>query len=196
MKREISEGSVAREMPQMFGNLINSMYKSLDDLATANAIEPALQSGAVEVMPAIELEQEHKEEGAQQQVVEVSQDSINTEVSVVKEEGRHSGKTNADAPATNGTIDAIVATDDSVPLSVMSDVTTISDVAVSTQSATDCSALALPPVPAKREVLGPTSFCAMRAGLETVRTYICMYLCMSRMNVCTYVYMYESLECM
>ena len=170
MRREISEGSVAREMPQMFGNLINSVYKSLDDLANANSIEAGLPDSAVEIMPAIRPDSEHKE-GAQQQVVEMSQDSVSTG-DVVREESQDSERTDADVVlAIKETVD-VVSRSDAVPLSIESDVMTVSDTGVTTQSTTDSSVLALPLVPVKREVLGPNSFCAMRAGLETV----CIYL--------------------
>ena len=172
----------------MFGNLINSMYKSLDDLANANTIEAALPDGAVEIMPAIRLEQEHQDEGAQQQVIDISQHSVSTGDSVVIEESQDSDNTDIITVVTNKTADVVMSSD-AVPLSIQSDVMTISGTGVTTQSTTDSSVLALPLVPVERKVLGPNSFCAMRAGLETVRMYVPVYVFM---HISIYVCMHIS----
>ena len=157
MKREIQDGHVAAEIPQMFGGLITSLNKSFDlALSKHEAGEKGMGEGKVTKLSdppssVIDASLTKKDDTLKNVPAEPSVSSSSSG------EGEDLSKDSAQNTASSALLSATLAPDHSTGSAANADIVAVRAVTPTPTPAPTASA----PGP-------PNAFCTLRAGLETV----------------------------
>ena len=162
MKREIQDGQVAAEIPQMFGGLITSLNKSFDLVLSKHEAE---EKGMGEEKVTELSNPSSSAVDASLIKIEDTAKNVPAEPSVASSssgEGEDESKDSAQQIVSSTLLSSTLAPDHSTGSATSAD-------AVAVRAQTPTPTLALPasaPGP-------PNAFCTLRAGLETVRVIQC-----------------------